>query len=113
MIEIDGRGPGAAEQLVALIRERGGRVYRYMETRVVVLAQDQNLVTDLIALGARYAHGLPQGYNRCVYTLDGAQEWDLEIQQIETRRVLAEDIETGEEEWQGEDTFVGLWEAAA
>ncbi len=101
-----------ARDLIAEIRRRGGRVYRYLEVKVIVITDDLELAKDLVALGASYGFMLPEGYNRAFFTKDSVQEWDLEIGQLDRpERIIYDD--DGDVVEVVPARFPGLWEAAA
>lgn len=97
-----------AEELISEIRARGGRVYRYLDSRIVVLTDDRELVADILEIGGKYGLALSTGYQAAP---GGKTEWDLELQGAEQREtpILDEDEDVV---GMTPAVFPGLWEAA-
>jgi hypothetical protein len=69
-----------AQELVAMIRERGGRLFRMESVEMVfALTTDRGLADDLVRMGGRY-NGGGAGYTRSRDPV--VVEWDVWIHQI-------------------------------
>ena len=82
------RPPPPAAELLAEIRERGGRVYRMRAPdRVFCLTSDPKLAAELLNRGARpyttvgIGQAAEQGYRRSRDD-DGVREWDVWVHTI-------------------------------
>ena len=76
--------PRPAAELLAEIRERGGRVYRMRASRVFCLTGNPEVAAWLLDLGARgySTAGLTSSEGGYLRARGGTREWDLYIDTI-------------------------------